>query len=330
LLLVRLGLLPRWHRNQDDLVGALNAVGFTLLAVWLVLVAECVLRRSRPDEPSGRMAPWRHPVRVLGWVLNGLANSRFLRALAEWLPVPGFRSDIGSVIYVNYLVEADRLQAFVPEGLELQRLGEGGKWALFTHLTYRHGHFGPGFLGPLRRLMPSPVQSNWRIYVRDPRSGRSGIHFVTNAISSTAHALGARLLSEGMPMHVLKAGVVEVTAERVKVRLDPGTGSAPDLEAELTPATPSLPEPLDKVWGSYQDFLAYAVTQDRALSSQPWYGRLTRQEIELRGVTLTGCEALAGEVRSAAAARYVGDARAVCFRVPKVDFWFTGEHHEAA
>src|SRR5262249_49385634 len=151
---------------------------------------------------------------------------------------------------------------------------------------------------------------------------------VTNAISSTLHALGARLLSEGMPMHVLKAGGVEVGSQRVTVRLDPGRGSAPDLEADLTPAPPALPEPVDKGWGSYPDLLAYAVTQDRAFSSQPWYGRVTRQEIELRGVVLADCEALAGEARSAAAARYVGGARAVCFRVPAVDFRFTGEYHE--
>jgi hypothetical protein len=313
----------------DDVVGALNGLGFTLLAVWLVLVTEQVLRRSRPDNWHGRLLPWRHPWNnFVGRILDVIANSRFVRALCEWPPVPGFRSDIGSVIYVNYLVDADRLQALVPEGMELQRLGQGGRWALFSSLTYRHGHFGPGFLGPLRKLLPSPVQTNWRIYVRDPRTGRTGIYFVTNAIASTVHALGARLASEGMPMHALKGGGVEVNAGQVKAWIDPGSGSGPDLTAELVPAPPSLPEPFDKVWGSYDDFLAYSVTQDRAFTGQPWYGRITRQEIELRGVSLADVEPLAGEARSEAAKKYVGEAKAVCFRVPRVDFWFTGEHHE--
>src|SRR6202030_3260175 len=101
----------------------------------------------------------------------------------------------------------------------------------FTHLTYRHGHFGPALLGPLRRLLPSPVHTNWRIYVRDRQSGRIGIYFVTNAIASTLHALAARLLSEGMPMHALAGGTVTVGAgDEVRVRLDSGGGSGPDLE----------------------------------------------------------------------------------------------------
>jgi hypothetical protein len=131
-----------------------------------------------------------------------------------------------------------------------------------------------------------------------------------------------------MPMHALKGGGVEVNAGQVKASIDPGSGTGPDLSAELAPAPPSLPEPFDKVWGSFDDFLTYSVTQDRAFSGQPWYGRITRQEIELRGVSMADVEPLAGEVRSEAANKYVGDAKAVCFRVPRVDFWFTGEHRE--
>ena len=79
-------------------------------------------------------------------------------------------SDITDVVYVSYLVPAASLEGYVPQGLELQRLGEGGRWALFTFLTYRHGHFGFEFLGPIRQLLFSPIQSNWRIHVKDPRT----------------------------------------------------------------------------------------------------------------------------------------------------------------
>src|SRR5207244_983171 len=132
----------------------------------------------------------------------------FARAVGEWAPAPTLVSDIEDVIYVNYLIEADRLEPLVPPGLELQRLGRGGRWALFTFLTYRHGHFGPRLLGPLRRLLPSPVQSNWRIYVSDPRTQTRGVYFVTTCISLTPHALAARILSEGMPMHVPQSAEV--------------------------------------------------------------------------------------------------------------------------
>jgi hypothetical protein len=324
-------LLPAPIRPGDDLVGFTNGVGFLLLEAWLIFVTEAVLRRSRPNEAHGRMAPWRHPWR--GWMgraLDLVANSRFVRALCEWLPVPAFRSDIRDVIYCNYVVEAERLLPLVPDGLELQRLGPDGRWALFSHLTYVHGHFGPVFLGPLRRLLPSPVQSNWRIYVRDPRSGLTGIYFVTNAIASTPHALAARLLSEGMPMHALAHGLVQVgSGDEVSVRIGPGGGSGPDLGAELRPSPSEMPSPFAACWQSYRDFLAYAVPQDRAFSVQPWYQRLTRQEIQL-SIPLEVSEPLAGQVHSQAAEYLLGAAVCVSFRVPSVDFRFDREEYDKA
>ena len=323
-------LLPEDLRPNPLMVGASNGIGLTLLLFWLAAVSEQVLRRARPDEKHGRLAPWRHPWPGLaGRVLEGLANSRLLRAYCEWLPPLPFLSDITDVIYVNYLVDADRLEPFVPAGLELQRIGRAGRYALFTHLTYRHGHFGPRLLGPLRCLLPSPVHSNWRIYVVDPHTGLRGVYFVTNAIASTLHALAARLLSEGMPMHPLRRAVVQVGADRTcRVLLDPGEGSAPDLEAELRPSDAVLSGmPWTECFDSYLAFLSYCVPQDRAFSSQPWYGLITRQEIALR-IPLESCEPLCGEVRSHVAAAYVGDIVPLCFRVGRVAFCFVREEYD--
>jgi hypothetical protein len=323
-------LLPEDLRPPPLLVGASNGIGLTLLLFWLAAVAEQVLRRARPDAKHGRLAPWRHPwPGMAGRALEVLANSRLLRAYGEWLPPLAFLSDINDVFYVNYLVEAERLEPFVPAGLELQRLGRAGRYALFTHLTYRHGHFGPRLLGPLRRLLPSPIHSNWRIYVVDPHTTLRGVYFVTNAIASTPHALAARLLSEGMPMHPLRHAAVQSDAERTcRVLLDPGIGSAPDLEAELRPSAAVLPgSPWTDCFESYRAFLSYCVSQDRAFSSQPWYGRITRQEIAAR-IALDSCEPLAGEVRSHVAAAYVGEALPLCFRVGRVAFCFEREEYD--
>lgn len=323
-------LLPGGCRPGNLLVGASNAAGLTLLLLWMALVIEQVLRRARPDEKHGRLAPWRHPWHgVGGRLLEMLANSRLLRAYCEWLTPFAFVSDITDVVYVNYLVEADRLEPFVPVGLDLQRLGRAGRYALFTHLTYRHGHFGPRLLGPLRRLLPSPVHSNWRIYVLDPQTGLRGVYFVTNAIASTPHALAARLLSEGMPMHVFRQGAVEVSNDRTcRILLDPGQGSAPDLEAVLRPSDPVLPgPPWSDCFENHLAFLSYCVPQDRAFSSQPWYDRITRQEIAIQ-IPLESCEPLTGEVRSHVAAAYVGDAEPLCFRVGRVAFCFEREEHD--
>ena len=321
-------LLPDAARPAAEIVAGGNALGFALMMIWLCWVTELVLRRSRPASQWGRMAVWNYPrAGLVGRLLNGIANSRLARAFGEYVPSIAFISNITDVIYANYLVDADTLAPLLPAGLELQGLGRDGSRALFTHLTYQHGHFGPQLLGPLRRLMPSPVQSNWRIYVRDPQTNLSGIYFVSTAINKTLPALLARLLSEGIPMHLVERGAVEAKADgSFAVCLDPGIGSAPDLVMTLQPAPAlALPPDWNDCFATFHDLLAYCVPQDRAMSSQPWYGRVTRLEIEL-GIPLETCEPLTASIASKAAETLVGAAQAVCFRVPEVTLRF---HHEA-
>jgi hypothetical protein len=319
----RLGVGPAWF-------SFLNAVAFVLLLVWLAEVTDRVVARTRPQAAHGRYAPWRHPgpwplARAANWV----ANSYFARALAEWLPTPPLVSDIRDVLYVNYLVPADRVQDLVPPELELQRVGFRRNEALVTVLTYRHGHFGPRLLGRLRRHLPSPIQSNWRIYVFDPRTGKRGVYFVSTAISSTAHALGGRLLSEGVPMHVpRRAELARDASGTVHVSIDPGDGTAPDLKATLRPSLdPALPPRWAEYFTSFRGFLEYCVPQDRAMSFQPWYDRVARQEIEL-GIPLESCRRMEGRVESQAARAIVGDAEPVCFYIPAVTFRFAGEEYD--
>jgi hypothetical protein len=183
-------------------------------------------------------------------------------------------------------------------------------------------------LGPLRALAPSSIQTNWRVHVRDPRSKREGILFVTNAITSTAQALGARLFSEGMPMHVIgRAELTRDDAGEIHLTLDPGSGSAPDCELSLRPApSRELSEPFERVFGTFERFLEYVVPQNRALSSQPYKLRITSQEIHLP-IPLDTCELLEGTIHSNAAKRLVGDAPAIAFRVPRVAFLFMSESH---
>lgn len=327
-------LVPPELRIAPEAVALGNALGFVLLEVWLALATEAVLRRRRPIAPFGRDALWRHPWEgMVGRALDVLANSRFAGAFLEPLPAFAMVSDITDVVYVNYLLPVDKLLHIVPKGLSIQRLGPGGRYGLFTFLTYRHGHFGFRLLGPLRRLMPSPVQTNWRVHVEDPRTGQKGIFFLTNAIASTALSLGARMLTEGMPMHVLKEAEIQREEDgTIRLLLEPGGGSAPDAKANLRPGkVPVLEGAWRGAWresfGTFRDFLAYAVPQDRAMSTQPSAGTVTRQEIDL-GIPLDICEPLEGEVVSRAAEAIAGDAKPVCFRVPKVFFRFEVEEKD--
>lgn len=321
--------LPATHTNPalGVTVSVANAIAFVLLLVWLAAVTERVLRRSRPVTTTGSAALWKHPSpRLWARGCEVLANSRFARRIGELLPILPMASDIQDVIYVNYLVPAKTLEPRVPPYLTLQYIGRRGEYAMFTFLSYRHGHFGPIALGPLRRLWPSPIQSNWRIYVVDPQTAKRGVHFVTTAITSTPHALATRLLSEGVPMHVPAMAAFDRTEDgTLHLNLQPGRGSAPDMKAEFRVAEKApLPRPWNECFESWERMLAYCVPQDRALAAQPWYDRVVRQEIDL-GIPLSVCVPLAAEIDSTSARAIVGDTSPLCFWVPRVAFRFDGE-----
>ena len=319
-------LLPESIRPSLMIIGMGNGIGFTLMALWMVLVFEFVLRRSRPDELYGRMKPWRHPRSdLIGRALTMLGNSRVIRYVGELIPSVTMISDIEDVVYINYLVDANVLAQLLPSGLQLQRLGPNDSFALFSVLTYRHGHFGPRFLGNLRNILPSPVQSNWRVHVIDVK-GERGIYFVETVVNETMVALGGRFLSDGVPMHLAEAACVKKSdGGEYFVELKSGAGSAPELVAKLIPA--QKPE-LTGIWrdcfNDADSFLAYCVPQDRAISVQGWYGQCTSQEINL-GIPVESCQFLTGEVVSTAVSSLIGAqllASPICFLVPRVDFAF--------
>lgn len=323
-------LLPPPLRVAPAVVAAGNAVGFLLMEFWFLDVLEQVLRRSRPDAAQGRYYAWRYPrAGLLGNAFTALFSSRLLPHLFEYAPPVRMVSDIRDVIYINYLVEADRLQTLVPPGLELQQLGPEGRYALFTFLTYQHGHIRPGPLSALKAPFPSPIQSNWRIHVTDPRTGIQGIHFISTAMDQLLTSMMGRLAMEAMPMHLLAQA--ELRAEsggRYALRLEPGTGSGPDVEADLqTTEERTLPLPWSQCFKDYTDFLAYCVPQNRAMSWQSWYGQITRQEIRL-DIPLEDCEPLTGTVRSRLAQEIAGDAEPLCFHVPAVYFRFDGQERD--
>lgn len=309
------------------------AFGVTALVLFVLAFVgvEKRLREERPFESHGRSAKWVHPSRnPAARVLDAIANSRLVSAWVEPLPIAPMVSDVAEVIYVSYLVPAERLAPFVPFGLELERLGPGGKWALFSFLTYRHGSFGFRFLGPLRRLFPSPMQTNWRIHVRDPRTKTCGIYFVTNAICRTPPALAARLFTEGMPMHVFDRVSLDRDEGTGKIRFDfaPGSGSAPDARGELVPCeAPDFDAEWKECFGNFRGFLEYTVPQNRAMSGQPWHARVTRHEIVLP-IDIDTCEPLSGSVTSEAARIWAGEAAPVCFRVAGLHFTFEAELHD--
>jgi hypothetical protein len=114
----------------------------------------------------------------------------------------------------------------------------------------------------------------------------------------------------------------------MRVTLDPGAGSAPDAQLDLQSTNDrTLSGPWAECFTDYAAMLRYTVPQDRAMSTLPVVGETVRQEINL-AVPLASCEPLSGTVHSKAATAIVGQAPALCFRVPHVYLRFTGEKHD--
>jgi len=142
---------------------------------------------------------YRHPRpgvigKLAAWLANSPSIAHVRQALMLRLPFMQLESDVTDVVYLTWMIDVGAARRLVPSGYALwQRDGK----TPFTILTYRHGNFGPAFLGPLRRMMPSPLQSNWRLYGAQPNQ----VFFVKNVMSSFLHALGTRMFSDVLQTH---------------------------------------------------------------------------------------------------------------------------------
>jgi hypothetical protein len=241
---------------------------------------------------------YRHP--RAGWpgrLFAALANCTHFasvrQAILSRLPFLTLHSDVRDVVYVSWLVDAEAAQRLLPAGVTLWQ--RDGKTPL-TVLTYRHGHFGPALAGPLRKLLPSPLQSNWRLYLEHTPPGAPDVpcvYFLKNIMDSLPHALGTRLFSDILPTHLAESMTLDVTATQAGCSIASGTGSAPvlDVQADIV-ADRTLDARWQALFGSWRDAVAFLACQDAAIAQVPRNGKLVFGEIDLP-VELDQVQALA-------------------------------------
>ena len=251
-----------------------------------------------------------------GRLLARLANSRRIadarRALFSRLPFLTLESDVRDVVYLTWMVDAAKAQAMVPAGV---RLWQRNGLTPFTILTYRHGHFGPALAGSARRLLPSPLQSNWRFYLEVPGK----VYFVRNVMDSTLHALGTRLFSDILPTHLPARFVHERDGEEYATVIEPGTGSAPLLEARArVSGRRELPLDLAGAFANWDEAVGFLACQHTAMIEVPGLGRMAESEISL---PIPLDEVLPLKATSVACPMAGTDAGTpFCFAVPRVQF----------
>src|SRR3569623_1164274 len=111
-------------------------------------------RRISPKRRRMASTAYKHPrpggLGILSeWVANAKGIARVRRAVLSRLPFPRLSSNVRDVVYLTWLVPDDACERLIPSGV---RLWQRNGLTPFSVLTYRHSHFGPSFLGPLRKL----------------------------------------------------------------------------------------------------------------------------------------------------------------------------------
>jgi len=199
-----------------------------------------------------------------------------------WLPFPVLASDVRDVVYLNWVVAADRAATLVPPGVEL---AERDGRVVLTILTYRHRHFGPALLGPLRRLFGSPRQSNWRFYVESlggERPSSATVLFVANIFDSALYTIGTRLFSDALPSDLAGRFVHRRTGDGFETVIE-GGGSAPELRSVTGDVADRILPPQFKLFfDDWEAAIAALCLQDAAICSvDDLPGRLALAEIAL-------------------------------------------------
>lgn len=263
------------------LVAVVAAVGFLGMCLWSLAAADLAGQPGHIRAQDASLHDVRWPAdRRFSFVANIVASTG-LRDLGRLVPFMPLRSDIEDVVYLNWLVPTTAAQGVLPKPLVCDDLD--GMTAV-SILTYRHGHFGPSIFGPLRKLMPSPSQSNWRLYIEPvPASGeRDAIYFFKTALDSIPHVMGAHLVADGLPVHLAQRVEHTRASDTITSLVDPGGGSAPGLRSVVTEDDQGqLPPAWQGRFSDWESAVHYLVEQNRALFIDADAGSVCESQIHI-------------------------------------------------
>ncbi len=224
---------------------------------------------TAPDDLA-QSAIYRHPfdnvfARMLPRLLHAPRWTRLRRALSRRWPMPALASDVRDVIYASWRVDVRHAPSPPPGHHYVVHAGR----TPYTILSYRHGHFGPALAGPLRALMPSPQQSNWRWYLRrdDDPDGTPVVLFDRNVMDQLAFVAGARAFSDAMQPHlsVRFAHVLEADGGGHTL-IEGGHGSAPALRLQWQVAAGWDDATWSAAFGGHHALLRFLTCQDEAIA----------------------------------------------------------------
>lgn len=279
-------------------------------------LAQSALYRHPSGTLSGRMLP--RLLHAPGW-------TRLRRALARRWPMPALVSDVRDVVYASWWVDVRHAPLPPPGHHYVVHAGR----TPYTILSYRHGHFGPRAAGPLRALMPSPRQSNWRWYLRrdDDPEGTPVVLFDRNVMDSLAFVAGARAFSDAMQPHLSARFEHALRADTGgHTLIEGGQGSAPALRLQWEAAAGWEQAAWLAAFGAPQALLRFLTCQDEAIARTcDGYWASTRIALPVDIDTLQPLH-LSGELHCPRLqAMGVALHEGLAFRLPRVPFRVVSE-----
>ena len=282
-------------------------------------------RHPAPDPGNAGFAwPKAGPLELPAALLSEPGLRDLVRPLLRLRP--RLRSDVTDCVYVSWLVPAERVRPLLPDDLELDVERDGS--AILTVLAYRHGGFGPERLGQLRPRLPSPRQVNVRLYLAPERKGlpRDAIWFLRTAVGSPALALGARLLSDGLPAQLPARLEHRRDGDGWWTSIEPGFGGAPDLRLRLAEARlPKPPKAWQRIHREWEDLVWHIVGVDRGVRVLNDADGRVETAISVRTSLDDVLPATIEEFSSDVLGPLVDGCPALAFVLPRVTFRVLGE-----
>lgn len=133
--------------------------------------------------------------KAISWFLSLSILLKIRRFIMRFSPFMHLESQATDTVYMSWLVDINLVKDRFPEPI---RLWEKDGKTIFSILFYHHHHFGLHCLGPLRKIFPSPKQSNWRFYLADELLPKTVI-FEQIVVDKMLYVCGGRILSDAMP-----------------------------------------------------------------------------------------------------------------------------------
>lgn len=230
---------------------------------------------------------YKHPrTGILGKLAELIANSRTLawlrRTVTSRLPFLKLSSEVENVVYLTWLVPVSACEGFIPAGV---RLWQRNGLTPFTVLTYRHNHFGPSIFGFFRKLFPSPLQSNWRLYLEQAPAGATPVRtvlFLKNIMNSLVYTLGTRVFSDVLPTHLAEKFSHRREGDFIRTEIAPGIGSSPALMCNIRcGGEQPLGTHFTSMFGAWSNAIEFLACQDAAIAHVNHCNGLAFSEIQL-------------------------------------------------